>query len=805
MQVTIEGLCRGSGKVFVKATVKSAQDGHRAILFCATKDGTDVPCGLYSDGRKDGGLSYVAVIPKLAVPVVLSFCELDASGKRIGQPVTKTIDPAAAKWRSRLAYRLDADLASEIRDFDEGFVHERTTIHIERVILWEGSFKVSGAVKVPCDEDIDIAFRCFTPDLRPVDARFVVMHEKTRALWGGRGPSERTVEFAVDLPNQECDYLITAAVSGRPDLAGFTVFEWPECLRMAEEWFQGHIDAEGDERYPRWREEHRASKADLLVQAQADFADGPVFSVVVPLYKTPVELFDEMVLSVVEQSYGAWELLLVNASPDDARLQERIDQAVSADARIREVRLVENEGISLNTRAGIEAAEGDFVVFLDHDDTIEPDALFEYVLAITDERGADLLYCDEDRLMPDGRCERPIFKPDFSLDLLRAGNYICHLLCIRKGLLDAMVLPDASVDGAQDHDMTFKAFELGARMRHVPRVLYHWRMAEGSTALDPSAKPYAAQAGIRVVREHLDRMGAQAEVEHAELPFTYDVVYRPSQPLPKVSIIVPTKDEAATLVRCVESVEEKTDYEEREIVLVENNSVEEETFRAYERLQERYDDVRMVRWSGEFNFSKIVNFGAREAQGELLLFLNNDTEAISVDWLRRMAGICCREEVGAVGARLWYPDDTVQHGGIALIGGVAGHLQWGAPRGYAGYVGTPQKMQDLSAVTGACLMMRRDVFEELGGFDEDLAVAFNDVDLCLRARERGYLVVYDPKVELYHHESLTRGYEDDPGKQKRFMREEALMKGRWARYYVDGDPYYNKNLSQFDGFYRLGA
>lgn len=804
MSVSIEGLCRGSGKVFVKAVMELPEPDGPVTLSCATPDGRPVPCGLYPDGRSKAKATYVAVIPQVTVPLTLSFFMSgvgELARRLLGE---KTIDPQSAKWRSRLTYRLDAGLAAEIRDFDAGFAHEHAVIRIDRVILWEGIFKVTGTVEVPCAPDDEIILCCYDADFHDMDARFIIAHEKAKRAWGGRGPYVRQVEFSVDLPNREGNVIFAASVCGEPALDGFAVLEWPVCLRMAEDWFQTHIDAEGDPRYPEWLRAHSATKAELLAQAAIAFDDGPLFSIVVPLYETPLELFDEMVLSVVGQSYGRWELLLVNASPRNAQLQERIDQAVAADARIKEVRLTENGGISLNTRAGIEAASGDFVCFLDHDDAIEPDTLFEYALVIDDDEGADVLYCDEDRLMPSGAYERPIFKPDFSPDLLRSGNYICHFLCMRKGLLATMALPDAALDGAQDYDMALKAFEAGARIRHVPRVLYHWRMAEGSTALDPSAKPYAAQAGIRAVREHLERMGLAADVEHAAFPFTYDVTYRLPEPAPLVSIIIPTKDEAAVLSRCVESIEEITDYPNYEIVLVENNSTEDETYRTYERLQNRYGNISVVRFEGGFNFPRIVNFGAAHARGDVLLFLNNDTEVMHADWLARMAATCCREDVGAVGARLWYPNDTVQHGGVALIKGGASHLQCGAPRGYTGYIALPARMQDLSAVTGACLMVKRALFDEVGGFDEELAVAFNDIDLCLKLRELGKLVVYDPKVELYHHESLSRGYEDDPDKQKRFLRETSLLRGRWARYYVDGDPYYNKNLSYLTDFYQLG-
>ena len=554
-----------------------------------------------------------------------------------------------------------------------------------------------------------------------------------------------------------------------------------------------------------WREENFADRATIFKQHSIKLPNAPVFSIVVPLYKTPKTLFDEMLGSVLHQSYERWELLLVNASPEDDALSGAVAGASKRDPRVKVLTLEKNLGISANTNAGVAQTTGEFVCFLDHDDTLEPDALFEYARTVIEHPETDLIYSDEDKLSPDGELINPFFKPDFSIDLLRNVNYICHFLAVRRSLLVGLEPSTPEVDGAQDHDLTLKAVEHARRVHHVARVLYHWRMAEGSTALNPQTKSYALQSGVRAVQNHLSRVGIDAQVSaDPSIPFTYRVRYALPTPDPLVSIIIPSKDHTDVLDVCIRSIIERSTYRNFEIVIVENNSVETDTFAYYRELETRFPDVvRIVTWHEEFNFSKIVNFGVSKASGDYLLLLNNDTEVITPDWLEELLGICSRDDVGAVGVRLLYADDTVQHAGVVVNGKGAGHLFKDFPDSDPGYFGLSLRVQDLSAVTAACLMTKRSAFELVNGFSEEFAVAFNDVDFCLKLREAGRLVVYTPYAKLYHYESLSRGYEDGIEKQLRFHREASLLGLRWPRHHVVGDPYINLNILPDNDRYQI--
>lgn len=377
------------------------------------------------------------------------------------------------------------------------------------------------------------------------------------------------------------------------------------------------------------------------------------------------------------------------------------------------------------------------------------------------------------------------------------------MLTIRKSLLETLTPSTSEYDGAQDHNTTLQAVEKARKVWHVPHILYHWRISETSTAADANSKPYATTAGIKAVQSHLDRLGIRAEVSQSRRPFTYKINYLIPESRPLVSIIIPNKDHSDVLRTCIDSIIEKSTYDNYEIIIVENNSVEKETFEYYSHIERVHSKViRVERWPAEFNFSKLMNFGASKASGDYLLLLNNDTEVLSPNWIETMLGICAREDVGIVGVKLLYKDDTIQHAGLCVTGGVAGHLHCNLPKDNWGYFAFADAEQDLSAVTAACMMTKRSVFDEIGGWTEDLAVAFNDVDFCLNAREKDYLVVYTPEVELYHYESLSRGLENNIEKKIRFHKEIAYMNYRWAKYYVAGDPYINRNFTSDEPFNR---
>lgn len=534
----------------------------------------------------------------------------------------------------------------------------------------------------------------------------------------------------------------------------------------------------------------------------AEFPSGyPRFSITVPMYRTPPEYLEALIRSVEQQTYDNWQLCLADGSETPC---ERFEGQEKAEEENREWRkgqiryrfLGGNQGIAGNTNAALSMASGDYVVLADHDDLLTPDALYSFARAIRDDGAADVLYSDEDKTDKKGKkYYDPHFKPDFNEDLLRSMNYICHLLAVRRSLARSVGGFSADYDGAQDYDFIFRCTEAARKVVHIPKILYHWRCHSASTAENPDSKRYAFEAGLRAIEAHYARLGVKARVSHGAKPGMYVTHYeRPYDPV--VSVIIPNKDHTQDLDRTIRSVLACTSYENLEWIIVENNSTEPETFAYYEALQKEFPNVRVITWEREFNYSAINNFGAAQASGEYLWLLNNDLEMITDDCVEGLLNPCMRPELGIVGARLYYGDNTVQHAGVIVgLGGVAGHAFVGQPRYDCGYMAKDWCTQRLSAVTAACLMIRRSVFEEIGGFTEELAVAFNDVDLCLKAGRAGYGVLYNAQVEAYHYESKTRGLEDTPEKIARFNGEMDLFKEKWEKELRAGDPFYNVNLT----------
>lgn len=569
--------------------------------------------------------------------------------------------------------------------------------------------------------------------------------------------------------------------------------------------------------YAPWFEHHRVGEEELKRQRKCSekFGIRPKISIIVPCYLTPEQYLVEMMDSVREQSYLDWELCLADATPTD-EVEKVVDAYVQKyeERRIIYRHLEDNLGIAGNTNAGLELAGGDWVALLDHDDLLAKDALFEIVKKINEDPTYGAIYTDEDKV-EERRGElvhsQPHFKPDFSIDLLRSNNYITHFFCVKNSIVKEQGGFRSEFDGAQDYDFILRCTEKAEKVGHVPRVLYHWRLHSSSTADNPLSKRYAYDAGQRAIEEHLKRCGEEGTVSQLKFFGFYQVRYQ-TKGTPLVSIIIPNKDESRTLRRCVESLQQ-TEYQNYEVIIVENNSVEEETFAYYSELcGEPYrkgsmqlscsgtlsggQSVQVVTWEGDFNYSAINNFGAGFAGGEYLVLLNNDIEILTGDWIEQLLGNCQREKVGIVGTRLYYPDNTYQHAGIVVgIDGIAANMYPGMRREREGYLHKAALQLNYSAVTAAFLMIKREVFDRIGGFEERLAVAFNDVDLCLRVGKEGYLVVYDPYVEAYHYESKSRGKEDTKEKIRRFGQEIEFFRTRWIDLLKAGDPCYNPNFS----------
>ena len=539
-------------------------------------------------------------------------------------------------------------------------------------------------------------------------------------------------------------------------------------------------------------------------QKAKKFEYQPRFSIVVPLYKTPEKYLREFIASVENQTYSNWELCLSDGSGENSPIEKILKEYEEKDERIKIVRNDNALQISENTNEAIAIASGDYIAFADHDDLLTPDALFECVKVLNQDRSVEAIYSDEDKVTMDGKeYFEPHFKTDFNIELLCSMNYICHLYVVSKQIIDKIGVLNKEYDGAQDYDFVLRSVEVAQKVYHIPRVLYHWRAHKDSTAENPESKMYAFEAGARAIQAHYNRVGIKAKVHQGE----YLGLYKTEHIIdakPMISIIIPNKDHIDDLEKCINSIERKSHYENYEYIIIENNSEEEKTFEYYQKVEAENSKVHVVYWKDEFNYSAINNFGVKYAKGDYLLFLNNDTEIINDNCLEELVGYCMHEGVGAVGARLYYSDNTIQHAGVIVgFGGIAGHAFLGLDRSANGYFSRIICAQDLSAVTAACMMVKKEVFEEIGGFDTDLKVAFNDVDLCMKIRTAGYRIVYNPYAELYHYESKSRGLEDTPEKVERFNGEIATFAQKWPEILKHGDPYYNPNLSMERGDFGL--
>lgn len=555
------------------------------------------------------------------------------------------------------------------------------------------------------------------------------------------------------------------------------------------------IDSDYD--YPEWYSLTKTTEEELEAQRKTEFDYMPKLSVVVPAFKTPERYLAALLDSLLAQTYGNWEVCVADGSPKGMGVERVLKRYALKDQRIRYVILGENKGIAGNTNAAMDMARGDFIVLADHDDTLAPDALFWCVKAINSDPEVDVVYTDEDKLdMDGGELFEPHFKPDFNPDLLTSVNYICHLFVVNRELLDEVGGFKEEFDGAQDYDFIFRCTEKARKIYHVPKALYHWRCHQDSTSSNPESKLYAFEAGARAIKAHYERLGIP--VKSVEKGIDYGIYHTRFEITgdPLLSIIIPNKDHTGDLDVCMRSIIDKSTYRNFEFVVVENNSTLPETFAYYEKIQEEFPFVHVVKWDREFNYSAINNFGVAHAGGEYLLFLNNDTELINPEAIEEMLGFVQREDVGIAGARLLYSDDTIQHAGVVVgFGGIAGHTFIGLHRAESSYFNRAMCAQDYSAVTAACMMSKKSLFEKVGGFSEELAIAFNDIDYCMKIRSLDKLVVYAPYAEFYHYESKSRGLEDTPEKVARFNREIRTFADKWPEILENGDPYYNPNLT----------
>ncbi len=540
-------------------------------------------------------------------------------------------------------------------------------------------------------------------------------------------------------------------------------------------------------------------KRTLLRQESEGFEYRPLISILLPVKDPPIPFLQQSIDSVRHQLYDNWELCIADDNSSDPRVRTLVQEYAAQDDRIRFTFRDEKGHISKATNSAASIARGEWFGLLDHDDILREHALTLVVRELNDHPSAELLFSDEDKISESGTRHYPHFKPSWNPELILAYNYVCHFLVVRSSLFRQLHGMRSCCDGAQDWDFVLRASEVTspAKIRHIPHILYHWRVHTRSTATEAGVKPYIAQAQIKAVSEHLQRTGIE-KFKVEQLPGMHALRVRYPVPVhpPLVSLIIPTRNQLSLLRECIDGLRERTYYRNIEILIIDNGSDDEETLKWLRLIPLRDSRIRVIRDDSPFNYSRLNNMAARHARGTLLGFINNDIKVVHPEWLDEMVSHVVRSTIAAVGARLLYPNGTVQHAGVITgIGGVAGHQFKGCPAGSFGYFYRARLPQDLSAVTAACMVVRKDVFEDVGGFnEEELAVAFNDVDLCLKIRAAGYRILYTPYAELLHRESASRGYENNPEKQRRFEQEVRTMKKRWADV-LERDPFYNPNLS----------
>ncbi|WP_418135403.1 glycosyltransferase family 2 protein [Oceanimonas smirnovii] len=552
--------------------------------------------------------------------------------------------------------------------------------------------------------------------------------------------------------------------------------------------------------YSWWLEqqaERHQEQLQVLQSQQPQWAYQPVISILLPVYNTPPTLLAECIHSVTAQLYSNWQLCIADDASTSAETRQALQQLCAGDKRIKLVQRENNGHISAASNSALAVATGDYVALLDHDDLLSPDALLKVAAAINQHPNALLLYSDEDKIDGQGKRYDPHFKPGWNPDLLLSQNYISHLGVYQRQRMVNIGGFREGLEGSQDHDLVLR-FTDGLQSQHIvhiPEVLYHWRAVAGSTALGSNEKSYAHKTGLQVLQQYVSKQHPQASVSSTAGDY-YRVVWPLPSPAPLVSLLVPTRDGVDILAPCVNAILEKTDYRHFELIILDNQSSCPRTLEYMQQVSERDERVRVLRWDHPFNYSAINNFGASQAKGSIIGLVNNDVEPINAGWLSEMVSQACRPKIGCVGAKLYYPNGSLQHAGVILgIGGVAGHSHKYFNGNALGYFARLQLVQNLSAVTAACLLVRKEVFEQVGGLNEEhLKVAFNDVDFCLKVREAGYRNLFTPFAELYHHESVSRGAEDNPEKQARFQAEIAYMRQTWGPQ-LDNDPAYNPNLT----------
>lgn len=778
-----KGNCRGDGKFYMLFACGATKPSRVASF---APDGHELPSRLVAMDSDE----FVVILADFSVNQELFFFDADCQVVE-----RKTVSPKVMAIESKANGLLHKDLCARIRNIDRSGLKCLSSITCQRLIPCEGGFIIRGVVA--------------TADLLTIGKVVAyneagkVIGESSALAADALARETGVVSFSVTV-SETVDGLCLSAVDDHDVQTGaFACFKKDLFFGLCQGSVATYCNAYDDMRYQTWLSSHRLTSMEAAAQRKREFKNAPLFSVVVPLYKTPLNFFVDMVESVVGQTYSNWELILVNSTPEEAGLHAKVLEYAARDQRIRSIDLEGNLGITENTNKGIAIAKGDYLCFFDHDDVLEPDILFEYATAIEANPDINLLYCDEDKLLPDGTFANPTFKPDFSLDMARDNNYICHLLTVKRELMSQIERSDKDLDGAQDHAMVLKISELGGEIHHVAKILYHWRISETSTAGNSDSKPYATVAGIKVVQQHLDRVGLAAEVSCSHgRAFRYSPHYTVGADV-TCSLVVVTKGETPLIRSFVEAIN-ATQFEKAEIVFVcPEGQVDGLTAAA---AGSRYP-FRCVPMDTEFNIAAWRNAGAQAAMGDVLVFAHDDIRPAEPTWLDVLVGFALREDVGAVGTMTCDDDGVIQQAGLSFIGDEIVCLSKGMHRTSPGYLFIPLTVRDVAAVSGVCIAVSAKHFADLGGFDESFCLDFSDVDFCFKADAAGLKVIYTPEAQLFHAATIESGLPFKKRSHRHFENKAALL-GKWSEKFSRGDkwfsPYFSSNLKDAE-LYKLGG
>ena len=780
-------ICRGEGFINFHLQALGTSNFYDAQFTASTNYCNNIPVVAFP--YKYDGATITEVV--LSIPL-LDFKKITLTASNLTGKSEQTFSDHAVIAQSKLNYGVHKAAALTIRDIPHNTYTDAINIGLTSfsILRFDKPYRglIRGTITVPIyTETVEIYFSNLQGNNRTLLNYQFVQHTVINGI-----PSS-VFSFSHRFIANEGGCLIAYAKNTQP---GFFAFN-PINLHSIHSKYstEGYVLARYDE-YTAYRLREKTRRRLHAQKIHIDYNNAPLFSIITPIFDTPIDLFQKMISSVFNQTYTKWELILVNASPNNDKLSREL-QLIS-DPRVRVIILEKNLGIAENTNQGIKCAKGDYVCFFDHDDLLEPETLLFYYEYIQNNPETDVLYCDEDFLDEQGKFLDPHYKPDFSIDLLRVHNYITHLFTVRRSLLVKNLL-DSSFDGAQDYDLALRLSEQTSHFGHIPHVLYHWRKSTTSTAKDIDNKSYTVEAGRHALEAHLSRCNLKATVTDTEAPCFYHIEYKIEQE-PLVSIIIPNKDHVEVLDRCLNSIQNKSTYSNFEIIVIENNSIEQRTFDYYKQIESHWKNTTVIFWHDNFNYSKINNFGVNQSQGDYIVLLNNDTEVIASRWIESMLGYCQREDVGAVGAKLLYPDDTIQHAGIKMLkpsnpfeSGGPIHVFHQMDSRDPGYMRRAVIPQNVTAVTAACLMTKRTLYQQLGGLDESFGVAYNDVDYCLKLRKANKLIVFNPDALLYHFESVSRGFDNETsGKENyaRFLSEKGLLMSKWGKVFASDDIYH---------------